>query len=121
MEEKYVKLKKQNNWGNYYYEKVEDIEKSLMGIIKRENLTLLFKEGQEIKVKWPNGEVTRERITMKRYTEKINDMGREYTLDGEIPRIKLSIRGIEAIVDNFERLEFANSDLIYQKKPSFVK
>jgi hypothetical protein len=133
MKEKFLKLKEQNNWGDHYYEKVAEIkkyeklkeekrEKSFADYLNyKENLRLVFEEGQEVNVKWPNEEITRENISLKHYTENINDMGHSYKVDGKVPIIKISIRGLESVVSDFEKLQFANSDLKYQNKPSFIK
>ena len=101
---KYIGLKLNDNWGNKSY--------STRG---NNPIEVEFKEGQELNVQWPDDSLTIEKIRMSNYSEHINDMGHEYTVNGQIPAIKIKVRGLEIVVDNISKLKFRKDQLTFKE------
>jgi len=72
----YIKLNFVDNWGEKYF-----IPK---GCPKKR---VIFKEGQQAHIKWPDNSVTEEIIFIKIYQEEVQDMGVFWTASGELPYI----------------------------------
>ncbi|MBI2044590.1 hypothetical protein HYT23_00875 [Candidatus Pacearchaeota archaeon] len=102
---KYISLKLDDDWGHKSY--------STKGKNPRE---VEFAGGQALNVQWPEGIITKETIRMHYYEEHINDMGHEYIARGEIPTFKIKVRGLEVIIDNFERLKFRDDEIKFKEE-----
>ena len=96
----YVKISRKGTWGYHYY------------TMKGHSNELVFKEGQEVKVMWPDSSRTKETIRIRKYVEDVEDWGAHYKVESQIPYIVASVNGLEKkIEDDFDKLLFHIEDL----------
>ena len=86
---RWVKLETGNSWGETYLsEKARD--KRGMYDPSR---AVKFTEGQDVNIRWPDGSVTHEIITLVTTSGSVLDHGHRYGTSSTIPYLKVKVHG----------------------------
>ncbi|VVB82146.1 Uncharacterised protein [uncultured archaeon] len=87
----YVRLTLVEEWDKKYY--------SLNG------KKISFKEEQIIRVEWPNGSKSSEKIKIYPYYETIHDHGHRYEVKGELAGVSTKIHGLEVLIKDLSKVK----------------
>lgn len=58
-----------------------------------------LKNGDKVKVKWPDGKVSNEVVNIREYTNTVYDMGHQYDVKAEFGFLKSKVRGMAVEID----------------------
>jgi hypothetical protein len=67
-----------------------------------------------IRVRWPSGEVTRERLTTVPFMDQVGDMGHVYTVSSSLPAIETTVHGSKTAVF-LDQVDLAEEDVFVNR------
>ncbi len=80
-----------------------------------------FEEGQEIRVRWPNGTESTEKVYLETHTEIDFEHGHPWCLvENTLPYIRSSANGVKVMIDDFSKLEIAVNDIKLAKNEKVI-
>lgn len=92
----WMKLQRGNDWGVEYFYR-PDRPKSPAGTYSRSS-GVDFQDGVKIRVRWPDGSESTERVRRASRRATVHDHGHVYDVDFELAGIETSSRGISSWV-----------------------
>lgn len=90
---KWVQLGHYSDWGQEYYAKKGE-GLSSQGTSNYGKYAIPFEEGAQVRVRWPSGSETTERISFQLKSMNINDMGHEYDILCSVPGLMVDYHGV---------------------------
>jgi hypothetical protein len=89
----FVRLEKHNDWGHDY---LSLPGQGLQGQWQTANakLGLRFANGQVVRVRWPDGTLTQERVVLQEYEATVSDHGHSYSVRGTRPGVETTTHGV---------------------------
>lgn len=88
----WMRLKRGNDWGVEYYYR-PDRPKTPAGTYGKES-GVAFKEGERLRVRWPDSSESTEVVSLRREHATVSDMGHSYPVSFELPGFKVSMNGV---------------------------
>ena len=89
----YVKLARQNDWGHVYFARPGK-GLSPSGTSDVRMCGLRFREGASVRVLWPDGSKTTERVVHRLHHDTIFDHGHDYNVEFSLAGFQYDVRGI---------------------------
>ncbi len=97
MPKKFVQIEAGNDWGAVYYAYAgKALDKD--GKAGRER-GLKLKEGASVKVEWPSGKVTTEKLVRKPFTASVSDHGHSTSFETAHWGVDAAVHGVKVFVD----------------------
>ena len=93
----YVKLERQNDWGHVYFARPGK-GLSPTGTSDVRMCGLRFREGASVRVLWPDGSKTTERVVHRVHRDTIMDHGHSYDVEFSLAGFQCDVRGIKTWV-----------------------
>jgi hypothetical protein len=89
----YIRLEKRDDWGQVYFS-LPGRGLSPHGTADKAKYGLRFERGESLRVRWPDGAETVERVVFETQSREIQDMGNRYTSTCDVPGIRVDVHGI---------------------------
>jgi len=93
----YRKIERFDDWGYIYYAYSGEGLSTAGTASRSRGITLIA--GQIVKVRWPDGTKSEERLVAKKHTASVSDHGSGYTVDSNYFGVNVEARGVITFVD----------------------
>jgi hypothetical protein len=104
----WVTLKVGNDWGVEYLNEVVCDER---GYSNYSRFALRFRSGDALRVRWPDGFESTERIVVRTIVGSVSDHGKRYSTDSPLPFIECSVHGVGGVFIALQDLQVARESL----------
>jgi hypothetical protein len=88
-----------DDWGYVQYFLGGSLSSSGTASNRDQDPAMLLKNGDKVKVKWPDGKVSNEIVCIRKYDNTVHDMGHKYTVEAEFGFVKAKVRGTAVEID----------------------
>lgn len=86
-------MQRADDWGYVYYSP-DPLAPNRFGGSAERKRGYVFKDGESLLARWPNGSVSEARVRLKRYSDTVHDMGHSYEVGGRYPVLLRDVDGV---------------------------